>query len=136
MRKIMKFILLSTEWEFFNLIHEQKKKPRWEIYDDENTNVSHTAMYSNIEMLPSPLRSAFSKISERAENLYFFLKKTLTSCTLQHFILCTLRSLLTFLVSFVSEIPGNNRNHFANRASLLHFFTSFDFYFIKIKSKT
>ena len=59
-----------TEREFFNLIHEKKKKSRWEIHDDENTNVSHTAMYSNIEMLPSPLRSAFSKISERAENLY------------------------------------------------------------------
>ena len=35
--------------------------------DEGNTNVSHTAMYSNIEILPSPLKSAFSKISQRAE---------------------------------------------------------------------
>ena len=32
----------------------------------EDTNVSHTAMYSKMEMLPSPLRSAFSKISQSA----------------------------------------------------------------------
>ena len=32
-----------------------------------NNHVSQTAMYSNIEILPSPLRSAFSKISQRAE---------------------------------------------------------------------
>ena len=37
------------------------------LYDNkEDTNVSHTAMYSKMEMLPSPLRSAFSKISQRA----------------------------------------------------------------------
>ena len=34
----------------------------------KNTYVSQTAMYSNIEMLPSPLKSAFSKISQRAKH--------------------------------------------------------------------
>ena len=108
------------------------------IHKWRNTHVSQTAMYSNIEILPSPLRSAFSKISERAEigilenigkleywnasvptEIAFcvFLYINKTCCTNRY---CILRSLLTFLVPFVSQILGNNRNHCANRASLLH----------------
>ena len=41
----------------------------------KNTYVSQTAMYSNIEMLPSPLKSAFSKISQRAKHGVDYLLK-------------------------------------------------------------
>ena len=48
-----------------NGVHERGKFLEVMI---KNTYVSQTAMYSNIEMLPSPLKSAFSKISQRAKH--------------------------------------------------------------------
>ena len=47
--------------------HKQQYTQILKCWNDENTHVSQTAMYSNIEILPSPLRSAFAKISQRAE---------------------------------------------------------------------
>ena len=48
-----------------NGVHERRKILEVMM---KNTYVSQTAMYSNIEMLPSPLKSAFSKISQRAKH--------------------------------------------------------------------
>ena len=48
-----------------NGVHERRKFLEVMM---KNTYVSQTAIYSNIEMLPSPLKSAFSKISQRAKH--------------------------------------------------------------------